>query len=66
MVQGFTARVKEILRANGCRFQRQGRGDHEIWVGPKAKRPFVVDGKIMSRTTANEILKQAGLDERIP
>ena len=27
----YTARVKEILRAQGCHFERPGKGDHEIW-----------------------------------
>jgi hypothetical protein len=27
----FTPRVKEILAAHGCLFERSGRGDHEIW-----------------------------------
>jgi predicted RNA binding protein YcfA (HicA-like mRNA interferase family) len=65
MVQGFTAAVKAILRANGCEFVRHGKGDHDIWRSPHARRPVVVDGKIMSRTTANAVLKQAGLTDRV-
>jgi predicted RNA binding protein YcfA (HicA-like mRNA interferase family) len=61
MVQGYTARVKELLRAHGCEFARSGKGDHEVWKGPNAERPFVVDGKIMSRHMANAVLKQAGI-----
>jgi len=52
------------LIANGCSRLRQGRGDHEVWIGPRAIRPFVVDGEILSRTVANVVLKQAGLDDR--
>ena len=26
----YTAKLKELLRANQCRFERQGKGDHEI------------------------------------
>jgi predicted RNA binding protein YcfA (HicA-like mRNA interferase family) len=65
VVQGYTRLVKERLAANGCRFLRQGKGDHEIWTCPDAKRPIVVDGRIMSRTTANAILKQAGIKEKL-
>ncbi len=65
MAQGFTRQVKAILLANGCKFLRHGKGDHEIWNGPNAKRPFAVDGRIMSRAVANAVLKQAGIDERV-
>jgi hypothetical protein len=40
---------------------RQGKGDHEIWYSPTTNRYFPVDNKILSRHTANGILKQAGL-----
>jgi hypothetical protein len=65
MVQGYTARVKAILREHGCSFLRVGKGDHEVWSSPNAPRPFVVDGKIMSRHVANEVLKQAGIRAKI-
>lgn len=53
--------IKRILRAAGCYHVRPGRGDHEIWYSPVARRNFVVDSKILSRHTANGVLKQAGL-----
>ncbi len=62
-MQDFTRAVKELLRAAGCTFVRQGRGDHEIWQSPNTGR-FVVDGKIKSRHTANQTLKDAGLPKR--
>jgi hypothetical protein len=31
MGDSFTPRVKRLLMASGCRFERQGKGDHEIW-----------------------------------
>jgi predicted RNA binding protein YcfA (HicA-like mRNA interferase family) len=65
MVQGFTKQVIAILEANGCRKLRQGKGDHAYGTGPLAKRPFPVDGKIMSRAVANAVLKQAGLKDKI-
>jgi len=52
-----------LLRA-GCRFDRHGKGDHEIWLCPKSRRPIVVDNRIKSRHTANGILKQAGLPKQ--
>jgi HicA toxin of bacterial toxin-antitoxin, len=58
---GYTPRVKYLLRVHGCYFERPGRGDHEIWFSPKTQRRFPVDQKIMSRHTANAVLKQAGI-----
>lgn len=46
---------------HGCHFERQGKGDHEIWFSPITHRRFVVDDHIKSRHTANGVLKQAGL-----
>lgn len=57
----FTPRLKEILRAHGSHFDRAGRGDHEIWYSPITDRRFPVDNKILSRHTANAVLKQAGI-----
>jgi hypothetical protein len=56
-----TPRVKEILRQHGCSFHRTGKGDHEIWYSPITRRYFPVDSKILSRHTANAVLKQAGI-----
>jgi HicA toxin of bacterial toxin-antitoxin, len=60
----YTPKLKEVLRAHGCRFERAGRGDHEIWFSPLTNRYFPVDHKILSRHTANAILKQAGIPKQ--
>lgn len=60
----FTPPLKKVLKANGCYFVRQGKGDHEIWFSPISQKHFVVDGKIKSRHTANAALQQAGLDKQ--
>jgi hypothetical protein len=57
----YTPKLKEILRAQGCHFERSGRGDHEIWYSPITQRRFPVDQQILSRHTANAVLKQAGI-----
>lgn len=57
----YSPQVKRILRDKGCYFHREGKGDHEIWYSPIAKRYFPVDSKIKSRHMANVILKQAGI-----
>ncbi|GAA6623297.1 type II toxin-antitoxin system HicA family toxin [Scytonema sp. NUACC26] len=57
----FTPQLKKILLEGSCYFERQGKGDHEIWYSPITDRRFVVDASIKSRHTANAVLKQAGL-----
>jgi hypothetical protein len=56
--------VKKLLLSHGCRFERSGKGDHEIWFSPITERRFVVDGEIKSRHTANAVLKQAGIGKQ--
>ena len=60
----FTPQLKKLLLENACRFERQGKGDHEIWYSPHSGRRFVVDSDIKSRHTANAVLKQAGLGKQ--
>ncbi len=61
MAKSLTPRLKKLLTEAKCCFERQGKGDHEIWFSPITKRRFVVDNAIKSRHTANAVLKQAGL-----
>ena len=60
----YTRKLKMFLREAGCNFERQGKGDHEIWFSPIAQIRFVVDNVIKSRHTANAVLKQAGLSKK--
>jgi predicted RNA binding protein YcfA (HicA-like mRNA interferase family) len=60
-VENHTPLLKKLLRQAGCHFVSSGKGDHEIWSNPATGKQFVVDGAIMSRHTANAVLKQAGL-----
>ena len=60
----FDRALRDLLRAAGCTFVRQGRGSHEIWHSPITKRNFAVPVGIPSRHTANAILRQAGLPRR--
>jgi hypothetical protein len=57
----YTADVKRLLKNGGAYFVRQGKGDHEIWFSPRTRITFPVDNHIVSRHTANEVLKQVGL-----
>jgi hypothetical protein len=63
-MSGYTRELKEFLLLAGCRFERSGKGDHEIWYSPITDRRFPVDADIKSRHTANGVLKQAGLDKK--
>ncbi len=60
----FTPKLKQLLRDAECSFERQGKGDHEIWFSPITGIRFVVDNSIKSRHTANAVLKQAGLPKK--
>jgi HicA toxin of bacterial toxin-antitoxin, len=60
----YTPKLKEILRPHGCCFERSGKGDHDIWFSPITQRRFPVDQKILSRQTANAVLRQAGIEKQ--
>lgn len=62
MADNFTPAVKMLLLKAGCRFERQGKGEHEIWYSPITERRFMVDAKIKSHSIT---LKQAGLPKAI-
>ena len=57
----FEKKVRKMLKMNGAYFVRRGKGDHDIWYSPITNINITVDGKIKSRHTANEIMKQAGI-----
>lgn len=57
----YEKKVREILKQNGCKFVRHGKGDHDIYFSPITKSNVTVDAKIKSRHTANEIMKQSGI-----
>jgi predicted RNA binding protein YcfA (HicA-like mRNA interferase family) len=60
----YTKKVKKILSENGFQFVRRGKGDHDIWYNADTKKSISVDGEIKLRTSANEILKDAGIGKR--
>ena len=62
-MNGFYKQLVAILKRYGFRFIRQGRGDHEIWGNDQIERP--VDRNSRSRHTANAILKQFVIKEKI-
>ena len=57
----FDRELRRILTRAGCRFVRPGKGSHEIWHSPITNRRLVLPTAIVSRHTANGVLKDAGL-----
>ena len=57
--------LADILRAAGCRLERQGKGSHEIWFSPITQQTFTVPANIDGRPLANAILKHAGLPKAL-
>lgn len=61
MAPQFDRALRDMLKAAGYVFVRQGKGSHEIWHSPITLQNFPVPIGIPSRHTANAILRQAGL-----
>jgi predicted RNA binding protein YcfA (HicA-like mRNA interferase family) len=57
----FDRELIRLLEDAGCVFVRAGKGSHQIWYSPISKRNFPVPVGIVSRHTANGVLKDAGL-----
>ena len=64
-MKGYGRAVRKILIEAGCRFLRQGRGYHEIWISPHANKPFTVPVSIASRHTAEQSIEGCWLAEGI-
>jgi hypothetical protein len=56
----YAAEIKRLLKQRGCSFERQGKGDHEIWYSPITNRSFRSIQRFRPSTRLT-ILKQAGL-----
>lgn len=55
--------LMDIFRKHGVVFVRKGSGDHEIW--RLENKQTTVDKSVKNRHTANAVLKQLGLKERL-
>lgn len=42
----YSKGLKRLLNETDCSFERQGKGDHEIWYSPVTRVRFVVDNVI--------------------
>lgn len=59
-MNGYEAKIKEILTKHGWKFLRNGKGSHEVW--QKDNKGQTIPKGCKSRHLANEIMKQAGID----
>ena len=57
--------VKEMLSNHGWAFHRHGKGSHDMWSSHDKKKMVAVPKGIKSKHTANDVLKRAGMKERI-
>lgn len=62
-MKGYYKQLVKVLSEYGYRrLPDRGKGSHEVWTN--GKRNQVVPHNCPSRHTANEILKQMGIDHR--
>lgn len=60
----FTRQIRQHLKVAGWCFQREAKGEHEIWINPATNVKVTVDGKVRNRALANKILKDAGIGKK--
>lgn len=58
-MNGYYKLVLQLLKENGFKFLRQGKGAHELWC--KGDKVVLVSCNCESRHTANGIMKGAGI-----
>jgi len=61
----YTDKVLKILSNHGCTFVRQGKGSHKTYYSPITNINFTVYKGIENRHSANEILKEAGIKQKL-
>ena len=65
MASNFYSQVTEVSARNRFRFLRQAKGSHEMWVDDSTGQKASVPAKILSRHTANDIIKSAKIVRKI-
>ena len=63
MAGTFDRELRRLLQDGGCAFVRAAKGSHELWWSPIVQKQITVPQGIVSRHTANAVLKQAGLSK---
>ncbi len=64
MVDGYYTAVTKELRGLGFRYHANAKGSHEKWINA-AGRVVIVPRNLMSRHTANGILRDAGSPRKL-
>lgn len=64
MAKGYYKEVIKLLKKNGCSKVRNPASAHETWFSPATNLNFTVSTNLLSRHTANHILKEAGIDHK--
>jgi predicted RNA binding protein YcfA (HicA-like mRNA interferase family) len=65
MVIGFYKTVAILLNQNGYVQIKNAKGSHEKWVSTASPKVLIVPRNLMSRHTANAILKDAKIKQRL-
>lgn len=55
--------LRERLAAAGCYPKRPASGGGEIWFTPHLNREFTIERRVADVTTANAVLRRAGMEE---
>jgi hypothetical protein len=63
MPQTLDQRLRERLEMAGCYPKRRAPGGGEIWFTPHLNREFIIEHRVVDATTANAILRRAGMEE---
>lgn len=64
MVDGYYSAVVKVLRAHGFHYVANAKGSHEKWINDEG-RTLIVPRNLMSRHTANAILRDAGSNMKL-
>ncbi len=64
MAKGFYKDIVKILREQGYERSKGGKGSHEKWMHPRSGLILIVPHNLLSKHTANNILKSAGLEPK--
>jgi predicted RNA binding protein YcfA (HicA-like mRNA interferase family) len=65
MVKGYYEDVTRLLAAAGWRFSSSAKGSHEKWAKASEFEKLIVPKNLMSRHTANGILKSAKIEKKL-
>ena len=60
---GYEKKVQNLLKQQGYFMERRPRGSHDIWSNGEIE--VSVPSKIKKRHTANAILKEAGISDKL-